>query len=72
MAPVEDERQRLRELLTDEIRRLFGAGSGVVVVPVVVVPVVVPVVRRPAAPTPPGRTTEANAPAAAQASARTA
>jgi hypothetical protein len=49
----------------------ISAGSGVVVVVPVVVPVV-PVVRRPAAPTPPGTTTEANAPTAAHASARTA
>ena len=45
-------------------------GSGVVVVVPVVVPVLV--LAKPAAPTPPARTIEANAPAAAQASAKTA
>jgi len=47
------------------------AGGGFVVVPVDVVPVVL-VVRKPAAPTPPARTTDASAPAPAQASATTA
>ena len=49
----------------------INVGSGVVVVvPVDVVPVVV--AKKPAAPTPPARTTDVSAPAAAQASAKTA
>ena len=51
----------------------ISEGSGVVVVvPVDVVPSSCPCVRKPAAPTPPARTTEVSAPAAAQASAKTA
>ena len=48
----------------------ISVGSGVVVVPVDVVPVVVPVLPKRAAPTPPARTTDVAAPAAAQASAK--